>query len=504
MLSSTVVAVFLALAYVIGSNGPDNTINSRFDTFSGRTNGLGEQTSRLSDRTNGLGEQTSQLSDRINGLGEQTSQLSDRTNGLSGRTNGLGVQTSQLSDRTNGLDEQTSQFDGRTNGLSGRTNGLGEQTSQFDGRTNGLSGRTNGLGEQTSQLRDRTNGLGEQTGRLSDRTTNGLGEQTSRLGGRTNGLDEQTSRLSDLTDEHVLFQVTNQPDTEPAAKASTPNMGSANEYGVKERCERYTMKNQGLEREYYLYRPEGLKAGAPLVIVLHGYGGSALKGKKAMMDVADRNGFAVCYPQGIKDPKGKPGWNVRYPSQKGMKTDDVKFLIALSKELQKKFDLSPKNTFLTGMSNGGDIIYLIAMRAPKAFKAMASIAGLQFNWMETEYSYKHPLPFMEVHGTQDHTSEWLGDPENKGGWGAYIPVPAAVSRIIAVNGCTEEYVTELPRREGRNQVTLYQFKAGKPAVKGGRPTEVWLYKVEGGDHSWSDKDMDTCSEIWRFFSQWID
>ena len=130
----------------------------------------------------------------------------------------------------------------------------------------------------------------------------------------------------------------------------------AKEYSVKERCEHYTMKNQGLEREYYLYRPEGLKAGAPLVIVLHGYGGSAQNGKKAMMDVADRNGFAVCYPQGIKDPKGKPGWNVRYPSQEGMRTDDVKFIIALSKELQKRFSLSAKNTFLTGMSNGGDII----------------------------------------------------------------------------------------------------------------------------------------------------
>lgn len=354
--------------------------------------------------------------------------------------------------------------------------------------------------------------------------------------GYGNTIDSRFDKLSDRTDKYTLYQVISQPDAVPAVATdnlvpnqpdavpaeATDNLvpsqmdaepveaslssseSPAQEYSVKERCERYTMKNQGLEREYYLYRPEGLKAGAPLVIVLHGYGGSALKGKKAMMDVADKNGFAVCYPQGIKDPKGKPGWNVRYPSQEGMKTDDVKFLIALSKEIQKKFDLSPKNTFLTGMSNGGDIIYLIAMRAPKAFKAMASIAGLQFNWMETEYSYKHPLPFMEVHGTQDHTSEWLGDPENKGGWGAYIPVPAAVSRIIAVNGCTEEYVTELPRREGRNQVTLYQFKAGRPAVKGGRPTEVWLYKVEGGNHSWSDKDMDTCSEIWRFFSQWID
>lgn len=363
--------------------------------------------------------------------------------------------------------------------------------------------------------------------------SNGYGNT---IDSRFDKLSDLTNKFSDRTNRQALFQISSQPDTPPAeatdnlvpnqleavlAEASNemvPSQPAAEpievdlpsgesptqEYSVKERCERYTMKNQGLEREYYLYRPEGLKAGAPLVIVLHGYGGSALKGKKAMMDIADRNGFAVCYPQGIKDPKGKPGWNVRYPSQEGMKTDDVKFLIALSKELQKRFDLSPKNTFLTGMSNGGDIIYLIAMRAPKAFKAMASIAGLQFNWMETEYSYKHPLPFMEVHGTQDHTSEWLGDPENKGGWGAYIPVPAAVSRIIAVNGCTEEYVTELPRREGRNQVTLYQFKAGRPAVKGGRPTEVWLYKVEGGDHSWSDKDMDTCFEIWRFFSQWIE
>lgn len=367
-------------------------------------------------------------------------------------------------------------------------------------------------------------------------STLGSNEPGNTIDSRFDKLSDLTNKFSDRTNRQALFQISSQPDTPPAeatdnlvpnqleavlAEASNemvPSQPAAEpvevdlpsgesptqEYSVKERCERFTMKNQGLEREYYLYRPEGLKSGAPLVIVLHGYGGSALKGKKAMMDVADRNGFAVCYPQGIKDPKGKPGWNVRYPSQEGMKTDDVKFLIALSKELQKKFDLSPKNTFLTGMSNGGDIIYLIAMRAPKAFKAMASIAGLQFNWMETEYSYKHPLPFMEVHGTQDRTSEWLGDPGNKGGWGAYIPVPAAVSRIIAVNGCTEEYVTELPRREGRNQVTLYQFKAGRPAVKGGRPTEVWLYKVEGGGHSWSDKDMDTCSEIWRFFSQWID
>lgn len=279
---------------------------------------------------------------------------------------------------------------------------------------------------------------------------------------------------------------------------------AASAQGVGERCERFTMKFQGLEREYWLYRPAGLQADAPLVLVLHGYGGSALKGKTAMMDVADANGFAVCYPQGVKAPKGKTGWNVGYPPQEGMKTDDVAFVCALARRLQREYSLSRSNTFLSGMSNGGEMCYLTAMRKPLAFKAYASIAGLTMRWMTEEYSYSRPVAFMEVHGTEDRTSEWLGDPVNKGGWGAYLPVPVAIARIVALDGCTEETVTELPQREGRNPVTLYEFLAGRPSRPGGRPTEVRLYEVRGGNHSWSDRDMNTCAEIWNFFSRFLD
>lgn len=274
--------------------------------------------------------------------------------------------------------------------------------------------------------------------------------------------------------------------------------------GVAERCERHTTTFQGLEREYYLYRPAGLPADAPLVLILHGYGGSALKGKTEMMDVADTGGFAVCYPQGVKDPEGKTGWNVGYPPQEGMKTDDVKFICALARKLQKEYSLSRSNTFLSGMSNGGEMCYLTAMRRPRAFKAYASIAGLTMRWMTKKYSYKHPVAFMEVHGTEDRTSEWLGDPLNKGGWGAYLPVPVAIARIVTLNGCTEQTVTELPQREGRNPVTLYTFKGGRPLEPNGKPAEVRLYEVRGGNHSWSDKDMDTYTEIWRFFSRYLD
>ena len=129
------------------------------------------------------------------------------------------------------------------------------------------------------------------------------------------------------------------------------------------------------------------------------------------MDVADRNGFAVCYPQGLKDPKGNSSWNVGYPSQEGMKTDDVDFIVKLSRHISREFGLSRENIFLTGMSNGGEMCYLTAQKKPKAFKAIASIAGLTLTDM-MPLRYRRPVPFMEVHGTEDRTSEWTGDPEN--------------------------------------------------------------------------------------------
>ncbi len=261
---------------------------------------------------------------------------------------------------------------------------------------------------------------------------------------------------------------------------------------IERRCVHGTFKHQGMTREYYLYTPQNLKEGAPLVLCLHGYGGSGAHGNADLMDAADRHGFAICYPDGSPDPRGYKSWNVGYPFQKGMKTDDVDLMVKLSKHLKKEHGF--KDAFLTGMSNGGEMCYLTAQRKPKAFKAIASIAGLTLTDM-MPLKYKKPVPFMEVHGTEDRVSEWTGDPEDKGGWGAYMAVPAALSHIIAANGCVSETITALPRKEGRNQVILHHFQGGK--------ADVLVYKVIGGDHSWSDKDMDTCDAVLEFFSHYL-
>lgn len=265
--------------------------------------------------------------------------------------------------------------------------------------------------------------------------------------------------------------------------------------------EKYHFRHQGLDRTYWMYIPEGIQEQAPLVFVLHGYSGKAEGYCPQMIETAKLHRFAVCYPQGEKAPKGKTGWNVGYPKQEGMKTDDIDFICDLAGHVCRKFNLSRKNTFFSGMSNGGEMCYIMAMQRPEAFSAYASIAGLTMEWAYRSMSPKKAVPLMEIHGTADKTSMWEGDPDNKGGWGAYISVPLAVGVWAAEAKCTHTEVTELPLKN--NKVILHRHLGGTPAWKDGPAIEVRLYEVIGGKHSWAHKDMDTCEEIWNFFSRYL-
>lgn len=288
----------------------------------------------------------------------------------------------------------------------------------------------------------------------------------------------------------------------------------------RERCEKVSFKDQGIVRDAFLYRParhtgtaasvstasagseaaaSGQTDGMPLVVVLHGYGGKALGDGLRFIELADLHGFAVCWPQGAEDGTGHNCWNVGYPFQSDYRIDDTAYLRRLVRHLQKNFGVSRRNVFLTGMSNGGEMCYKMAAEHPETFSAIASIAGLTLVSMSTDY--RRPVPFMEVHGNDDSVSAWCGDPENRGGWGAYLSVPAALSHIISANRCVGETISEIPSEHKR--VILHRFTGGLPAFKNGSPADVLLYEVLGGDHSWSDRYIPTCDLIWEFFSRYV-
>lgn len=258
----------------------------------------------------------------------------------------------------------------------------------------------------------------------------------------------------------------------------------------------------GQLRYHYIFVPDSLRPEKPLVIMLHGYGGKAEGYRPEMMEVAEREGFALCIPQGLKAPEGKTGWYVGYPKQEGMRQDDDVFICALADTLCARHGMNPRNVFLTGMSNGGEMCYLIGRRHPGTFAAIASIAGLTMKWIRDEVPISAPVPFMEVHGTADKTSLWEGDLEGEGGWGAYIPVPEAVSYWVQADACTSSSEQHLTPK-GERAVILHLWTGGTPAWTDGPACEVRLYEICGGKHSWGLADMDTCDQVWSFFEKYL-
>ena len=270
------------------------------------------------------------------------------------------------------------------------------------------------------------------------------------------------------------------------------------EVRVKTVYKSFNTQNQGIMREYKLYLPKGMKKNAPLIFVLHGYSGNYNLDHIGFNELAEKHGIAICYPQGSKDKRGKNCWNVGYPFQDDMKVDDVQFLCDLARQLQKQYGLSRKNTFCTGMSNGGEMCYLLAYAEQKVFNAVPPVALLTMGWMSERYYPTRPIPLFEIHGTEDRTSEWTGDLKNEGGWGAYIAVPDAIEIWRKVNHCKESSSTPLPLKSAdSNPVTAHKFTQGK------KRSQVWLYEIKGGNHTWGNKDIDTPAEIWKFFSNFV-
>ena len=149
------------------------------------------------------------------------------------------------------------------------------------------------------------------------------------------------------------------------------------------------------------------------------------------------------------------------------------------------------------MSNGGDMCYLLAAQRPDLFAALGPVAGFMSVAILREDKSLQPVPLFEIHGTADPTTRWEGDLTGEGGWGAYLPIPMAVGYWAAKNKCLEHRIDTLPRGADGLQVIAHRYTGGTDG------NEVWLYETLGGKHSWKKTGVDTCEELWRFFSRYV-
>lgn len=257
-------------------------------------------------------------------------------------------------------------------------------------------------------------------------------------------------------------------------------------------------------REYIFYKPESASSKAPLVFVSHGYTGSAngIMNYSGFIELADEEGFAVCFPQGQYDGN-TAYWNVGYNFTPNNASDDVKFFVELADYLQETHNLSPEKTFSSGMSNGAEISYLLACEASETFAAIAGVAGTMFNDIINNCSATQEVSIMEIHGTQDNVTYYDGDP-NDSFWGPYPSQDEVIDFWVQNNNCQlveSGYLPNIIENDG-SEVFVEKYSSSTTN------THIWFYKVEGGGHDWpgssGNMDINSEEEIWKFFQYCID
>ena len=144
-------------------------------------------------------------------------------------------------------------------------------------------------------------------------------------------------------------------------------------------AELHTIEVDGFTRRWYEYVPESVRQGgspAPLVVCMHGRGGSAESfiDLSGMNRVAEERGFIVAFPEASVYQQ-RPGglrnvllWNGNY---QGKPIDDVPFVLSLIDDIKDRYAIDTSRMYACGQSSGGMMTSQLALRAPGVFAAVS-------------------------------------------------------------------------------------------------------------------------------------
>ena len=269
--------------------------------------------------------------------------------------------------------------------------------------------------------------------------------------------------------------------------------------------QRRTLEVGGGRRSYLLYLPSSWQRvrPLPLVLVFHGAGGrgAGMARHTGFSRLAEREGFAVVYPDGV-DRRWNDGRGL------GGARDDVGFVRLLVDSLEREVGIDPRRVYATGISNGAMFSHRLACDLPGVLAAIAPVAGAVPTGLAERCGAAGPVALVAFQGTADPFVPYAGggvalrrgavlSAERSAGFWAHIngcgPVPDAEPAIDSVTDGTRLRRSSYPGcRENRSVV---------------------LYTVEGGGHTWpggpatrgrigrASREIDATDAIWAFFQR---
>lgn len=276
----------------------------------------------------------------------------------------------------------------------------------------------------------------------------------------------------------------------------------------------FTIDTADGERSYLVYSPPDATGPLPVVMMIHGAGGTAAwtLAETRWHLTAERERFLVVLPEGTRPkPHAPPNflhnpqvWNDAsgHGEPPRPPVDDVAFLTAVFEDLGRHFPVDAARFYLTGFSNGAGMTFRFAAARSALLAAIAPVAGHDYT---DSGRLAYPVPTLYLVGSIDPLVPLAGG-EIVTPWGRHHrPRPAVRDTLLRwarTLGCREESVV-VHEEDG---LLIEQFLG---------PVRYLAYRVDGLGHHWpggrgelkrriagppSDR-VKACELLWEFFRQ---
>lgn len=318
-----------------------------------------------------------------------------------------------------------------------------------------------------------------------------------------------------------------EPDADPpagddvAAEVDPAPSAGCGSSSVAAGDEKVTLQSGGVERWYKRHVPAAHDGSTPLPVVVdfHGYseGADFHAAYTELGPFGDEKGFVTLTPHGTG---AVPMW------QSAVGSADMAFVGDMLDEVEAALCVDTARVFATGLSNGAMMTSAVSCDLDERFAAVAPVAGVM---AISDCEPGRAVPVVSFHGTEDPFLDYEGgfgpavaslpQPDGSGTIGeaaedptneppglddTSLSVPEVMAAWAERNGCAD---AEPDEEAVADDVTLLTFDC--PAG-----TEVELYRVEGGGHTWpgrsglsgaedlvgtTTESIDADAIMWEFF-----
>lgn len=259
------------------------------------------------------------------------------------------------------------------------------------------------------------------------------------------------------------------------------------------------------KRRYLVYTPSAYASqpqkAFPVVFNFHGSGMSMAEQMlyTQMNRAADRHGFIVVYPLGVKQD-----WNVGFGMSYLEGSDDIGFTEALLAKLKGDYRVDGARVYATGLSRGGFFALRIAAELPQLFAAVASVGGPMPEPVVKHHQKPSKVGVLLVHGTADQVVAYGGKPGGylsaEDTWAYWLKqngleAKGASRRVIDGDALDGTEVTWLEQGNGAHSVALATVREGGHTWPGADPFNVGLPIGK------TTRDIDGNEVIWQFLSK---